>query len=169
MLYFLGVRGYSRPWICDYALKTAPLRSLVRAAGQANQSAQLSWTDEAGKAFHLLKKYMQTTPVLANPDYGKPFHLYVAERQGYACAVLMQDTPTGKQPISYSSTKLDSVEEGLTPCYQGLAAAAIAYKKASVFTLGHPVNLYTPHQLHAMLTSPRFVITKARRTGYEVL
>lgn len=111
---------------------------------------------------------MQTAPVFANPDYGKPFHLYVAERQGYACAVLMQNTPTGKKPISYSSTKLDSVE-GLPPCYQGLAAAAFAYKKASVFTMGHPVILYTPHQLHAMLTSPQFVITQARRTGCEVL
>lgn len=59
--------------------------------------------------------------------------------------------------------------EGLPPCYQGLAASAFAYKKASVFTMGHPVILYTPHQLHAMLTSPQFVITQARRTGCEVL
>ena len=35
--------------------------------------------------------------------------------------------------------------------------------------MGHPVILYTSHQLHALLTSPRFVITQARRTGYEVL
>ncbi|XP_056896093.1 uncharacterized protein LOC130529635 [Takifugu flavidus] len=81
----------------------------------------------------------------------------------------MQDSPTGKQPVSYCSTKLDSVEEGLPPCYQGLAAAAFAYKKASVITMGHPVFLYTSHQLHAMLTSPQFVITQGRRTGYEIL
>ncbi|XP_056879085.1 uncharacterized protein LOC130519563 [Takifugu flavidus] len=169
MLSFLGMAGYSRPWICDYALKTAPLRAMIRAAGQGSQSARLQWTDEADGAFHLLKNDLQTAPALANPDYSKPFHLYVAERQGYACAVLMQDSPTDKQPISYYSTKLDSVEEGLPPCYQGLAAAAFAYKKASVITMGHPVFLYTSHQLHAMLTSPRFVITQARRTGYEIL
>ena len=80
----------------------------------------------------------------------------------------MQDSPTGKQPLAYYSARLDNIEEGLPPCYQGLAAAAFAYKKASVLTLGHPVTLYTSHQLHAMLTSPRFVLTQARRT-YEVL
>lgn len=35
--------------------------------------------------------------------------------------------------------------------------------------MGHPVTLYTSHQLHAMLTSPRFVLTQARRIDYEVL
>ena len=29
--------------------------------------------------------------------------------------------------------------------------------------------LYTSHQLYALLTSPRFVLTQARRTGYEVI
>lgn len=116
MLSFLGMAGYSRPWVSDYALKTAALRAMIRAAGQGQQSAQLQWTDSAEEAFQVLKRDLQTAPALANPDYSKPFHLYVAERQGYACAVLMQDAPTGKQPISYYSTKLDSVEEGLPPC-----------------------------------------------------
>uniref|UniRef100_A0A671WVG1 Gag-Pol polyprotein n=1 Tax=Sparus aurata TaxID=8175 RepID=A0A671WVG1_SPAAU len=169
MLSFLGMTGYSRPWICDYSIKTAPMRALIRAAGQTNRSAKLNWTEEAEKAFFLLKTDMQTAPALATPDYSKPFHLYAAERQGYACAVLMQESPTGKQPLAYYSTRLDNVEEGLPPCYQGLAAAAFAYKKPSVLTMGHPVTLYTSHQLHAMLTSPRFVLTQARRTGYEVL
>lgn len=112
---------------------------------------------------------MQTAPALANPDYSKPFHLYVAEKKGYACAVLMQKTPIGNQLIAYYSTKLDGVEDGFPPCYQGLAAAAFAYKKVSVITMGHHVFLYTSHQLHALLTSTHFVITQARKTGYEVL
>lgn len=29
MLSFLGMTGYSRPWICDYAIKLAPLRALI--------------------------------------------------------------------------------------------------------------------------------------------
>ena len=35
--------------------------------------------------------------------------------------------------------------------------------------MGHPTILYTSHQLHALITSPRFVLTQARRTGYEVI
>lgn len=81
----------------------------------------------------------------------------------------MKDPPTGKQPLACYGTHLHNIEEGLPPCSQRLAAAAFAYKKASVLTIEHPVTLYTSHQLHAMLTSPRFVLTQARRTGYEVL
>ena len=169
MLTFLGQTGFSRSWICDYALKTAPLRAMIKAAGQTNNATSLVWTEEALGAFQMLKNDMQTAPALGNPNYTKPFHLYVIERSGYGCAVLMQDTPTGKQPLAYYSTKLDNIETGLPPCYQGLAAAAFAFQKASSLTMGHPVNLYTSHQLHALLTSPRFVLTQARRTGYEVI
>lgn len=169
MLSFLGMAGFSRPWICDYALKTAPLRALIRAAGQQSQKSQLQWTEGAEGAFVALKQDMQSAPAIGNPDYSEPFHLYVAERAGYANAVLMQDSPTGKQPLAYYSTKLDNIEAGLPPCYQGLAAASFAFQKASSITMGHPVTLYTSHQLHALLTSQRFVLTHARRTGYEVI
>ncbi|CAI5657156.1 unnamed protein product [Oreochromis niloticus] len=169
MLSFLGMAGYSRPWICDYAFKTAPLRALIRAAGQNNCKSELQWTEEASAAFEALKGDMQSAPALGNPDYSKPFHLYVANRGSYANAVLMQDTPIGKQPLAYYSTKLDNIEAGLPPCYQGLAAAAFAFQKVASLTMGHPVILYTSHQLHALLSSPRFVITQARRTGYEVI
>ena len=95
--------------------------------------------------------------------------MYVAQKAGYACAVLMQETPTGKQPLAYYSTKLDNIEMGLPPCYKGLAAAAFAFQKASAVTMGHPTILHTSHQLHTLITSPRFVLTQARRTGYEVV
>ena len=109
MLSFLGMTGFSRPWICDYAIKTAPLRGLIRAAGQTNGSAELQWTAEAEGAFLALKHDLQQAPVLGNPNYANVFHLYVAEKAGYACAVLMQDTPTGKQPLAYYSTTLKQV------------------------------------------------------------
>lgn len=69
-----------------------------------------------------------------------------------------------------------TIVQGLTrwnkdkpPCYQGLAAAAFAYQKASALAMGHPETLYTSHRLHALLTSPHFVLHQARKTGYEVI
>lgn len=35
--------------------------------------------------------------------------------------------------------------------------------------MGHPITLYTSHQLYALLTSPCFILTQDRRTGYEVI
>lgn len=94
--------------------------------------------------------------------------LYVAEQTGFVNAVLMQDAPTGKPPLAYYSTKLDTVEQRLLHCYQGQAAATFTYQKASTLTMGHPITLYTSHQLHAFITSPQFVLNQARKTGYEV-
>jgi len=79
-----------------------------------------------------------------NPDYSKPFHLNVAEKAGYANAVLMQKTPTGKQHLAYYSSKLYNIEAGLPPCYQGLTAAAFPFQKASILTMGHSVTHSTP-------------------------
>lgn len=73
MLSFLGMTGYSGPWICDNAVKTAPLRAMIHAAGQTNRSAQLNWTEEAEKTFFPLKTDMQTAPALATPDYSRTF------------------------------------------------------------------------------------------------
>lgn len=81
---------------------------------------------------------MTTAPALANPDYSKPFHLFVAERGGFANAVLMQ-------PIAYIGTQLDTTAQGLPPWYQGLATAAYVYEKASAITMDRAVTLYTSH------------------------
>lgn len=105
MLSFLGMTGYSRTWICVYAIKVAPLRVQICATGQSDNSATLQWTDDTEQSFRALKH--------ANPDYNKPFHLYVAEWLGYACAVLRQDAPVGKKPLAYCSTELDSVKDSL--------------------------------------------------------
>lgn len=46
MLSFLGMAGYSCTWIVDYALKTQPLRDLVKNASHS-QSTTLQWNEEA--------------------------------------------------------------------------------------------------------------------------
>ncbi len=134
MMTFLGMTGFSADWIEDYAIKTAPLRTLMKQVGHQNLRASLTWTADALIAFESLKKELQSAPALTTPTYDKPFHLYVANRKdGYASAVLMQETCSGrkKQPIAYYSTKLDNVAEGYPPCYQqGLAAVYFAYEKA---------------------------------------
>lgn len=121
-------------------------------------------------AFEKLKSDLCSAPALAGPDYSKPFHLYVSEKQGFANAMLTQQQGPGKQPIAYFSTTLDNVEQGMPSCYRGLAAAAaFAYQKGSAITMGHPTISYTTHALHTLLTSPAFVITHACKTGYDLI
>lgn len=93
------------------------------------------------------------------------------KEQDTTSVVLMQDTPAEKYRtiLAYYSTKLDKVEQGLPPCCQGLAATSFVYQKAPTLIMGHPVTVYTSHQLHGPLKSPRFVLNQARKTGYDVI
>ncbi|XP_034150968.1 uncharacterized protein LOC114829948 [Esox lucius] len=169
MMTFLGMTGFSSDWIEDYALKVSPLRGLMKEVGQQQLSAKLHWNCDALAAFETIKQDMQSAPALGTPDYTKPFLLYVANRaEGYASAVLMQDTCSGrrKQPIAYYSTKLDSVAQGYPPCYQGLAAVQYAYDKASTITMGYPVIIHTHHKVTELIERGKFVLTNARLLDY---
>ncbi len=94
--------GFSADWIEDYAIKTAPLRALMKQVGHQNLRASLTWTADALISLESLKRELQSAPALTTPTYDKPLNLYVANRKdGYASAVLMQETCSGrkKQPI----------------------------------------------------------------------
>ncbi|XP_024116725.1 uncharacterized protein LOC112138399, partial [Oryzias melastigma] len=172
MMTFLGMTGFNSEWIEDYAIKTAPLRELMKSTGTQALSTPLQWTREATIAFETIKQEMQTAPALATPNYEKPFLLYVSNRcDMYATAVLMQETCSGrrKQPIAYYSSKLDSVVQGWPPCYQGLAAVYYAYEKASSITMGYPVTIYTHHKVTELVDQGRFVVNQSRCLQFAAL
>lgn len=115
----------------------------MKEAGQTSLKNVLQWNDEANMAFNTIKQELQSALALALRNYENNFHLYVSNRQeGYAAAVLTQETAVGKgkQPVAYYSTKLDEVAQGYPPCYQGLAA--VHYACESV-TMGYPVIIPT--------------------------
>lgn len=117
----------------------------------------------------MLKSNLCSVPALAGPDYSKAFHLYVSEKQRFPNVLLTQQKGSGKQPIAYFRIARDNVEQDMPPCYCGLAAAACTHQKASAITMGYPTTLYTTYALHALLTSPAFEITHARKTGNYVI
>lgn len=90
MLSFLGLTGYSRQFIPDYAGLTTPLRQLVNEQGMRNLAARLEWTMDAEKAFIDLKAALAKATSLAIPDYQTPFFLDVSERPHAMHGVLFQ-------------------------------------------------------------------------------
>ena len=78
---------------------TAPLTNLLK-------KNSFQWNDEARKCFEALENIMSSTPVLATPDFTKPF-VVECDASGFRIgAVLMQE---GHQ-IAFESRKLNKRE-----------------------------------------------------------
>ncbi|KAK0136998.1 Gag-Pol polyprotein [Merluccius polli] len=56
---FLGMTGFSSDWIEDYALKTTPLRAIMKNVGTTNLQAKLTWDADALAAFESIKQELQ--------------------------------------------------------------------------------------------------------------
>lgn len=63
---FLGLTGYYKRFIKKYAQLSKPLTSLLK-------KGTFEWSEEETEAFQKLKKVMTSAPLLALPDFSKPF------------------------------------------------------------------------------------------------
>ena len=81
---FLCLCGYYRRFIADYSHIAKPLTRLTE------KEYKFNWTGECSEAFNSLKQMLITAPILAQPDFSKPFILDTDSRDQAVGAVLAQ-------------------------------------------------------------------------------
>ena len=108
---FLGLTNYYRRFLKGYAKIARPLTDLISGQNADKKKAPVVWTSVCQEAFDQLKKLCTDTPVLAYPDFTKPFKLHINACDKGLGAILYQDQADGKEkPISFASRSLNKAE-----------------------------------------------------------
>ncbi len=105
------------------------------------------WGEEQDTAFTSLKHMLTTAPVLAFPDFSKPFVLATDASGIGLCAALMQKDVRGKhRPIAFASRVLNGAESRYSVTDLEALAIVWALRHFRDLMYGYDVNLYTDHQ-----------------------
>jgi hypothetical protein len=101
---FLGMAGYYRKFIKKFSTIAEPITELTKLG------VEFHWSDECQKAFDHLKKALTTSPILAHPDFSKPFEIHTDASGVGIGAVLTQHQEGKERAIWYASRKLTTAE-----------------------------------------------------------
>ena len=102
---FLGFASYYRRFVKDFAHIARPLHRLTE------RTASFVWTDECQDTFNQLRQCLCSAPVLAYPDFSRPFILDTDASDVGIGAVLSQEDGEGcERVIAYGSRLLSKAE-----------------------------------------------------------
>ena len=137
---FLGLAGYYRRFIPEFALIAKPLTKLLK------KNIKFHWTDEAQLAFDRLKEILCSEPLLQYPDFSKPF-VVTTDSSNFALGAILSQGPIGQDlPISYASCTLNNAELNYTTTEKELLAIIFAIKQFRPYIYGQRFTLVTDHR-----------------------
>jgi len=149
---FLGLVGFYRDYIPNFAAVAAPLTDLTK----NRQPNKVLWTEAQQKAYDTLKQILMSEPVLHLPDLSKTFYLRTDASDTGIGAVLMQDFNGTLFPISYASKKLSSSESHYTTTEKECLAIVWAVKKYYNYLYGREFILQTDHECLTYINKTKF-------------
>ena len=139
---FLGLTGYYRRFIKNYASIAAPLTDLLK-------KDAFNWNVKAAEAFENLQFATTTAPVLALPNFKQPFTLETDASGVGVGAVLSQNG----HPIAYFSKKLNLRMQKQSAYIRELYAITEALAKFRHYLLGSKFVIKTDQKsLKSLLT-----------------
>ena len=132
---FLGFTGYYRKFIPQYGIIAKPLTQLLTKKG-------FHWTDQAQQAFEKLKQAMIDAPVLALPNFDRPFSIETDACETGIGAVLVQDS----HPLAYFSKALGVRNQKLSTYEKEFLAVMMAVDKWRPYLQRGPFTIVTDHK-----------------------
>lgn len=136
---FLGMAGWYRRFIPEYSTLVSPLTQLLR------KNVRWRWHEEQEAAFCKLKEALTTAPILARPDFSKPFTLYTDASATGLGAILTQVQDGSERVITYSSRALSKCERNYSVTEKECLAVVWAINKHRQYLEGFSFKVVTDH------------------------
>ena len=155
---FLGVSGFYRSFIKQYAQVALPLTDLLK------RDIPFVWGDSQEKAFCDLKTALTTPPVLAFPDFEKEFFMCTdASDFGLGSCLMQYDASHKLRVIGYYSRKLNEAERKYCVTDKESLAVVNSLKHFRFIIFGHKITIYTDHSaVREIFNNPNLSGKRAR-------
>lgn len=137
---FLGLLGYYRRFIRDFAKITKPMTKCLK------KNATVIHDEEFIKSFNTAKEILTNDPILQYPDFSKEFILTTDASNVAIGAVLSQGTIPSDKPVAYASRTLNETETRYSTIEKELLAIVWACKHFRPYLYGRKFTIYTDHR-----------------------
>ena len=158
---FLALCGYYRRFVHNFSKVSKPLTDLLPPTSpkklKPKKQVQWQWSDKHEQCFNNLKGLLTTPPVLAYPDFSKPFELHTDASGNGIGAVLYQKQNERNHVIAYASRSLTQSERNYSAFKREFLALKWAIcDKFSDYLVANKFTVYTDNNpLTHVLTSSK--------------
>ena len=137
---FLGLIGYYRRFIPDFAKMAKPLTKLFK------KDQIFHWDSEQEQAFQKFKAILKSDSILQYPDFSQPFVL-TTDASNFAIGAVLSQGPIGQDlPIAYASRTLNKAETNYSVTEKELLAIVWAVKHFRPYLYGRKFKIITDHR-----------------------
>ena len=139
---FLGLAGYYRRFVSNFADISSPLTDLLK------KGVSFDWNDRCQHSFDKLKAILTSYPVLRAPDFSKPFKLAVdASDIGIGSVLLQEDSDGIEHPCAYFSKKLLTYQRRYSTIEKEALGLILALSHFEVYISAstNPLVVYMDH------------------------
>lgn len=137
---FLGLLGYYRKFIPDFARITKPLTQCLK------KGKKITFSPEYVSSFEKCKTLLTNDPILRYPDFNKDF-LLTTDASNVAIGAILSQGPIGSdKPISYASRTLNDSELNYSTIEKELLAIVWATKYFRPYLFGRKFKILTDHK-----------------------
>lgn len=137
---FLGLIGYYRKFIKDFAKITKPLTKCLK------KNSSIKHDDDFMSAFNTCKNLLINAPILQYPDFSKKFIL-TTDASNVALGAVLSQGPIGQdKPIAFASRTLNESEQKYSTIERELLSIVWACKYFRPYLFGRKFTIYCDHR-----------------------